>query len=286
MTRTYDFNLTGSARKPLIEAIGEFTRVKGVYQGPPKYGYVFLGFGVLDKNGALHLDCDMQVIMDLITWLENCGFICESPTEETEDPAFEELQMTEREEMGLGRERRDYPGEDGMQASDVPEQDEPFDEPDHAEVEWHVNANRLIIEISTAGFTTDKIENLNKMVNAKAPLLKAALETDELPIIQTAETLQFPWFNGNLEAEQVEAYTTLVCLMCRTAREKKRVTAREKDYDGSPKFAMRCFLLSLGFIGAEYKTARKILLSKLEGNSSWKNGAPEKNNESGAGSDE
>ena len=37
---------------------------------------------------------------------------------------------------------------------------------------------------------------------------------------------------------------------------------------------MRCFLLSIGMIGTEYKASRKILLSKLEGNSSWKNGAP------------
>ena len=36
--------------------------------------------------------------------------------------------------------------------------------------------------------------------------------------------------------------------------------------------SMRCFLLSLGFIGDEYKTARKILLLKLDGNSSFKEG--------------
>ena len=61
-------------------------------------------------------------------------------------------------------------------------------------------------------------------------------------------------------------------MLCKTAIEKKRVTAKEKDIEGSPKYAMRCFLLSLGFIGDEYKAARKILLSRLEGNSSWKNG--------------
>jgi hypothetical protein len=33
---------------------------------------------------------------------------------------------------------------------------------------------------------------------------------------------------------------------------------------------MRCFLLALGFIGDEYKTARKILLSKLEGSGAFK----------------
>ena len=57
-----------------------------------------------------------------------------------------------------------------------------------------------------------------------------------------------------------------------TIMEKKRITAREKDIDGNPKYAMRCFLLSLGFIGDEYKAARKVLLSRLEGNSSWKGG--------------
>ena len=113
MTRTHAFNLKGAARKPLIEAIEGFARVKGVYQGAPKFGYAFYGIGVLDKEGSLHFDCDMQVIMDCVTHLEDCGFAC--------DTAFEGLNLTEREELGLGQERRDPIGEDGMQASDVPE---------------------------------------------------------------------------------------------------------------------------------------------------------------------
>ena len=35
---------------------------------------------------------------------------------------------------------------------------------------------------------------------------------------------------------------------------------------------MRLFLVQLGFIGDEYKVARKILLKNLSGNSSWKAG--------------
>ena len=41
------------------------------------------------------------------------------------------------------------------------------------------------------------------------------------------------------------------------------------------KYAFRCFLLRLGFIGAEYKTARKILLKNLSGSSAFKNGGTE-----------
>jgi hypothetical protein len=36
------------------------------------------------------------------------------------------------------------------------------------------------------------------------------------------------------------------------------------------------FLIRLGFVGDEYKTARKILLRNLSGNSAFKNGAPAK----------
>ena len=133
-------------------------------------------------------------------------------------------------------------------------------------------SDRLTIEIPLDGFTPEKLDNLSKLVNAKAPLLKASIGTDDLPIKQTTDTLQFPWFKGTIDAEHTEAYTTLISLLCKTAIEKKRITAREKDIDGNPKYAMRCFLLSLGFIGDEYKAARKVLLSRLEGNSSWKGG--------------
>ena len=57
------------------------------------------------------------------------------------------------------------------------------------------------------------------------------------------------------------------------ARNAKRVTATEKPADNE-KYAFRCFLLRLGFIGAEYKEERKILLKNLSGSSAFKNGGP------------
>jgi len=83
----------------------------------------------------------------------------------------------------------------------------------------------------------------------------------------------FPWFGGTIDAEHTAAYSTLVSQLCKTAKEKKRVTAKEKEVSGSPKYAMRCFLLSLGCIGDEYKAARKILTSRLEGNASFSSNA-------------
>lgn len=49
------------------------------------------------------------------------------------------------------------------------------------------------------------------------------------------------------------------------------MTATEKPTDNE-KYAFRCFLLRLGFIGVEYKEARKILLRNLTGSSAFKSG--------------
>lgn len=57
------------------------------------------------------------------------------------------------------------------------------------------------------------------------------------------------------------------------ARNQKRVTAKEKETDNE-KYAFRCFLLRLGFIGNEYKVARKILLRNLTGSSAFRSGQP------------
>jgi len=55
------------------------------------------------------------------------------------------------------------------------------------------------------------------------------------------------------------------------AKKQQRVLAVERDVD-SEKYAFRCFLLRLGFIGEEYAVSRKILLKNLSGNGSHRSG--------------
>ncbi len=129
----------------------------------------------------------------------------------------------------------------------------------------------LTIEMPLDGFTAEKLDNLHKLVAAKAPLLKAALGVEKLPIQQTESTLQFPWFSPYSAANAVQAYATLIAKLCEAAKSKTRVTAKEQVFD-NPKYAMRCWLLSLGLIGDEYKSARKILLKNLPGNSAYRSG--------------
>ena len=129
----------------------------------------------------------------------------------------------------------------------------------------------LIIKVPRDGFTPETEENLRRIIASKAPLLKKALETDSLEIVFTEDALCFQWFTLHGIDGESDAYNRLVTAMCKMAKEQKRVVAKECATDNE-KFAMRLFLIRLGFIGDEYKTARRILLRNLTGNSSWRSG--------------
>ena len=55
------------------------------------------------------------------------------------------------------------------------------------------------------------------------------------------------------------------------AKQQQRILATNKLVDNE-KYAFRCFLLRLGFIGEAYAETRKILLQNLSGNGSHKSG--------------
>lgn len=114
------------------------------------------------------------------------------------------------------------------------------------------------------------VENLTKLLKAKGRLIRKALAVDKLPIEVTDSTVKFPWF-AECSTDECKAYTHFISALCELAANAKRVTAKEKETDND-KYAFRCFLLRLGFIGSEYKAERKILLRNLTGSSAFRNG--------------
>lgn len=115
------------------------------------------------------------------------------------------------------------------------------------------------------------INNLKKLLEAKGSLIKKAFGTDELPVEVDGEKISFPWFSET-DSDTARACTNFISALCKMSREQKRITATEKAVDNE-KYAFRCFLLRLGFIGEEYKADRKILLKNLKGSSAFKRGA-------------
>jgi hypothetical protein len=116
------------------------------------------------------------------------------------------------------------------------------------------------------------VENLTKMLDAKGSLISKALGIPATPIEVKKDTILFPWFDAVPDPEEVNAYSKFICALCDMSRNQKRVNATEKEVENE-KYAFRCFLLRLGFIGEEYKKERKILLRNLSGSSAFKGGA-------------
>ena len=94
---------------------------------------------------------------------------------------------------------------------------------------------------------------------------------EDLTITAEDDKISFPWFTGFPAPDEISAYAKFIGRLCVMAKTQKRVTANDRDVDND-KYAFRCFLLRLGFIGDEYKADRKILLSKLSGSSAFKSG--------------
>ena len=118
----------------------------------------------------------------------------------------------------------------------------------------------------TVSLPLDKVAvgNLTNLLTAKESLIKKALGIDDLGIEVTEDTVSFPWFTEMPEPDEVKAYTHFIAALGKMSRDLKRISATEKEVDNE-KYAFRCFLLRLGFIGNEYKAERKILLQNLSG---------------------
>ena len=119
-------------------------------------------------------------------------------------------------------------------------------------------------------FTEAQLQNLHNLVEAKGELIKKALGVQELPINIMDNRLDFPWFSSESTLEELNTYMHFVTALCDMAKKQKRISPKSKEAENE-KYAFRCFLLRLGFIGDEYKVDRKILLKNLSGSAAFKN---------------
>ena len=84
-------------------------------------------------------------------------------------------------------------------------------------------------------------------------------------------TVEFRCFEATLHAGEIRAWLNLCLAMSAQAINQKRASAEVLDTGGNDKYAMRCWLLRLGFIGDEWKAVRENLLKNLQGNAAWRN---------------
>ncbi len=89
-------------------------------------------------------------------------------------------------------------------------------------------------------------------------------------------TIEFRWFEATLHAGKIKSYVQLVLAIAAKALNARSAASAKREFDpASAKYDLRVFLLRLGMIGAEFKTARKFLLENMPGNGAWKHGRPQ-----------
>ena len=82
-------------------------------------------------------------------------------------------------------------------------------------------------------------------------------------------TIEFRLFNSTLHAGEIKSYIQL-CLAISHQALVQKSARKAKTISDNEKYTFRTWLLRLGLIGEEFKTARHHLLKNLDGNIAWK----------------
>ncbi len=214
-----EFHRTGAERKELVNALGEILGIRPKYKGMPSAAYE-IGTFTVTRDGVLEYEDSFpdDEMENLLEQLADRG-IAAAPAEMVQ--AWLAARETE-----LSGESETEPQEANM---------------------------GLTVQVP---LDKVKVGNLTSILDAKGHPIQKALGIDSTPIEVTEETVSFPWFSELPEPEEIHAYTHLISALCEMSVNQKRITAKEKEVENE-KYAFRCFLLRLGFIGAEYKVERR-----------------------------
>lgn len=104
------------------------------------------------------------------------------------------------------------------------------------------------------------------MLNYHATFTKGTIEFRLFQFDAPADGKQ----NG-LHAGQLKSYIQFCLALSQMAKTLKTASPKPQQNE-NPKYAMRTWLLRLGFIGEEFKTAREFLTKRLEGDTAFRNG--------------
>lgn len=88
-------------------------------------------------------------------------------------------------------------------------------------------------------------------------------------------TVEFRWFEGTLHAGKIKAYIQFCLAVAAKALCSRAACSRKREFNPqSAKYDFRVFLIHLGLIGDEFKTARLHLMENMPGDAAFKRGRP------------
>lgn len=104
------------------------------------------------------------------------------------------------------------------------------------------------------------------MLNLHATFTKGTIEFRLFQFDEPTEERK-----GGLHAGQLKSYIQLCLALSQMAKDVRTASPKPQQNE-NPKYAMRTWLLRLGFIGDEFKTARDLLTKRLDGDAAFRSG--------------
>ena len=291
-------------RKDLVKKIEALTGVKSHYTMMPRCAYEIGAFTV-EKDGSLTVadDADQNVIDALLAEQMIVPASSDEDEPETAAPAdsdedYVEIDVTiisDTDELNTAEpEQTDEP--ETAAENDQPEQSEQPDSgfPLNTEISFPltdhtvqsltnlicmIHSRGALISKATAGefyadhtLVNEIAGHVFRSIHELVAFIREWEETNpELKGIYFADDkIIFSGFGAAPDAEHVQTFTKLAAAMNRMAITQKRVQAKDVD-DSNEKYAMRIWLVRIGFGGAEYKADRRILMEHLTGHTAFRN---------------
>lgn len=151
MNEKYNYNLSGSDRKPLIEAISQILDKPAVYQGAPSFPYIIGDFTV-DRNGTLSYNSDIHpdFAAVLVEDLREREFVAERIAAENDNETTDDEWAADVSGENITAET----GVDDTVPEEIPNSNEPAENGSMPETVQNDNIpNQLTVEVPIAGFT-------------------------------------------------------------------------------------------------------------------------------------
>ena len=281
MNNTYNLSITVRDRKVLVKRLEELTGLKAAYTYVPRCAYEIGAFTVeRDCSLTVGEDADQSIIDTLLA--EEMIVPASTEAEDADEDEAETDEDTEPEDAD----------EDEAESDEDTEPDNGF-------------PLRTEISLPLGHHTVQTLTNLICMIHSRGTLLSKATggafsadqtlvdeigghefrsiyeliafirqweETNpELQGIRFADDkLIFDGFGEAADADHAQAFMRLATAMNHMALTQKRVQAKDVD-DSNEKYAMRIWLVRIGFGGADHKTDRRVLMENLSGHSAFRN---------------
>ncbi len=241
--------VTGQERKAIAAVISEATGKEVKYLGPPTFSYEIGGW-TIEKTGNIRSPetepAELESIKPVLAALKDAGL-------KAEDDLSVILSATGHTGVTLRNLINLVSSKDNLLRKALNRQSETIP--------------GVLVEALNA-VPIETAEDFMRVYNSGLEAGKYTSANDiwlgDLP-----DNLWFSFYNATLDFDEVSSYIILSRKLNEQAKVQKHASNKQKEAENE-KYALRCFLLRLGFIGDEYKSERKVLLSRLEGNGSWK----------------